>query len=309
MKKAMKVIGIIVIIGIIAVFVGIKYLNSVPTPSKDYWSKLETGGEIEKKYLEDGGYDVSYQEDPAIQYFEKYEIWYPTELKDTDRRYPVIVVNNGTGWKASRSKYIYEHYASWGFIVIGNEDGYTWNGFSAEMAIRHLERLNSIKTVGDDNAENIFYQKIDFDNVGVVGHSQGGVGVFNALTSIDHSGIFKTGIALSPTGKELAEGIEWSYEASKIAVPVLLISGEGGGDDWVVTGEGLQAIYDDISAQKVMVRRKNTAHGATQMSADGYVIAWFRWQLMGDTEAAGAFAADGELSRNGLYCDFRTNIE
>ena len=45
----------------------------------------------------------------------------------------------------------------------------------------------------------------------------------------------------------------------------MLISGEGGGDDWVVTGEGLTAIYDDISADKVMLRRKNTDHGKTQL--------------------------------------------
>ncbi len=39
-------------------------------------------------------------EEKAMQVFEKYEIWYPSGLKDLNKKYPVIVVNNGTGWKA-----------------------------------------------------------------------------------------------------------------------------------------------------------------------------------------------------------------
>lgn len=90
----------------------------------------------------------------------------------------------------------------------------------------------------------------------------------------------------------------------------MLISGEGGGDDWVVTGEGLTAIYDDISADKVMLRRKNTDHGKTQYSEDGYVMAWFMWQLQGDENAAKAFAGDGaEILTNPLYQDQRIAIK
>lgn len=38
--------------------------------------------------------------------------------------------------------------------------------------------------------ENIFFQKIDFENVGIVGHSQGGMGVINAITTQQQSDIF-----------------------------------------------------------------------------------------------------------------------
>lgn len=49
--------------------------------------------------------------------------------------------------------------------------------------------------------------------------------------------------------------------------------GAGGGDDWVVTGEQLKQIYDDIPADKAALRRKDTAHGQVLYSPDGYVIA------------------------------------
>lgn len=308
MKKALKIIGIVILCIIIFIVILLMCLSKMSALKKDYIEKIETGGDIEAKYLKDGVYEVSYYEEAAVQVFEKYEIFYPKELETEAKVYPVIVVCNGTGWKASNSKPIYERYASWGFIVIATEETHSWNAFGADMCVAHLQRLNDNQTMNDE--ENIFYQKIDFNNVGIIGHSQGGVGVINAITDTEHKNIYKAAIALSPTNKELAEALEWPYDAALINIPIMLISGEGGGDDWVVTGEGLTAIYDDISADKVMLRRKNTDHGKTQYSEDGYVMAWFMWQLQGDENAAKAFAGDGaEILTNPLYQDQRIAIK
>ncbi len=307
MRKALKIIGIIIICIVILVVILLMYLSNKSAIAKDYTKKIETGGDIEAKYLGDGVYEVSYYEKTAVQVFEKYEIYYPKELETEDKVYPVIVVCNGTGWKASKSKPIYEHYASWGFIVIATEETHSWNAFGAEMCVVHLQRLNENPVINDK--ENIFYQKVDFDNIGIIGHSQGGVGVINAITNTKHKDTYKTAVALSPTNKELAEALEWPYNAALINVPTMLISGEGGGDDWVVTGEGLTAIYDDILSDKVMLRRKNTDHGKTQYSEDGYVMAWFMWQLQGDEEAAKAFIGENpELLSNPLYQDQKINM-
>ena len=302
MKKMLKIIGIIFLCIAVFVVILLVYLSNKSAVAKDYIKKIETGGDIEAKYLGDGAYEVSYYEEKAVQVFEKYEIYYPTELETEDKVYPVIVVCNGTGWKASKSKSVYEHYASWGFIVIATEETYSWNAFGAEMCVVHLQRLNDNQVI--NGKENIFYQKIDFDQAGIIGHSQGGVGVINAITNTEHKNIYRTAVALSPTNKELAEALEWPYNAAQITVPIMLVSGEGGGDDWVVTGEGLKAIYDDIPGDKVMLRRRNTDHGKTQYSEDGYVTAWFMWQLQGDAEAAKAFAGENpELLNNPLYQD------
>ncbi|MCI8402706.1 MAG: lipase [Lachnospiraceae bacterium] len=304
MKKVLTIIGITILCIVILIVILLVYLSTKPAITKDYIKKIETGGDIEAKYLGDGAYEVSYYEEAAMQVFEKYEIYYPKELETGDKAYPVIVVCNGTGWKASKSKPIYEHYASWGFIVIATEETHSWNAFGAEMCVVHLQRLNDNQMIND--RENIFYQKIDFDNVGIIGHSQGGVGVINAITNTEHKNTYKTAIALSPTNQELAETLEWPYNAARINIPIMLISGEGGGDDWVVTGEGLTTIYDDIPADKVMSRRKNTDHGKTQYSEDGYVMAWFMWQLQGDEEAAKAFIGDNpEIMNNKWYQDQR----
>lgn len=307
MKKVVKIVGLILLAVIVVVIAGFQVIGRLPSPAAGYQKKLETGGVIEAEYLKSGPYETAYYEEKAMQVFEKYEIFYPAGLADQTGKYPVIVVCNGTGWKASKSKTVYERYASWGFIVIASEEAYSWNAFGAEMAIRHLERLNDNKII--DEKENIFYQKIDFDNVGIIGHSQGGVGVFNAITNTEHKDVYKAAIALSPTNKALAQALEWPYDAMKTDVPIMLVSGEGGGDDWVVTLEGLTEIYDDIRSQKVMLRRKNTPHGETQYSEDGYVTAWFMWHLQGDQNAAKAFVGDqAELLTNPLYQDQRIDM-
>lgn len=309
MKKVLKAMGIALLAIVILIGVFFFWLTHRDASLKEnYRDEIQTGGALEASYLKDGPYAASYYEDPAFQVFEKYEISYPAELETENKKYPVIVVCNGTGWKGSLSKAQHQFYASYGFIVIATEETYSWNGFGAEMCIRHLERLNNYQRLNDK--ENVFYQKIDFDHVGIIGHSQGGVGVLNAITNTEHKSIYKAAVALSPTNQQLAEALEWPYHADQITAPILLVSGAGGGDDWVVTREGLEAIYDQIPGDKVMMRRKNTEHGRTLTAEDGYIMAWFMWQLQEDKEAARAFVGeDAEIQTNPLYQDIQTNLE
>lgn len=307
MRKALKIIGIIVLILIVGISILLKFLGSRPVVPANYTQDTETGGPIEAKYMATGSHEVSTYEEPVLQSFSKYTIDYPTELETTDKKYPVIVVCNGSGTPISKYLSVPEHFASWGFIVIGTEEEYDWSGFSAEMCIRHLQKLNDNESIGEN--KNIFYQKVDFDNVGIVGHSQGGVGVLNAITAQKHADIYKTAVSLSPTNKELAHNLEWDYDAALVDTPILLIAGAGGGDDWVITGEQLQSIYSDIDRNKVMLRRKDTPHNETLYAANGYVTAWFIWHLQDDDEAAKAFAGDNaEIYMNGLYQDQHANL-
>lgn len=101
--------------------------------------------------------------------------------------------------------------------MVGTEEKNAWNAFGAEMSLRYLERWNENQQIED--TKSIFYHKIDFDNVGVVGHSQGGVGVINAITDTKHSSTYKTAVSLSPTNKELAHNLFWDYDATQINIP------------------------------------------------------------------------------------------
>lgn len=330
MKRALKIIGIILLTVIIIVIIIQKICGSRPADPTDqetvetqtvggwlssfkyaaptdYQTTVETGGDIEKKYMQNGNYEVSTNENAVLQQFKKFIIYYPTELETTDKKYPVIVICNGSGTPISKYPAVAKHLASWGFIVIGTEENYSWNAFGAEMCLRYLERFNDNEKIEDTIS--VFYQKVDFNHVGIVGHSQGGVGVINAITDTTHKNVYKTAVSLSPTNKELAHNLLWDYDASLIDIPIMLISGEGGGDDWVITGEQLQAIYDDIHSDKLMARRLGTAHNEMLYAANGYVTAWFMWHLQGDKEAAGAFTGvNAEILNNSLYQDQKQDL-
>lgn len=56
-----------------------------------------------------------------------------------------------------------------------------------------------------------------------------------------------------------------------------------------------------------MARKKDCEHGQMLYSADGYVTAWFMWQLKDDQNAAKAFFANNaEIKSNRLYQDVQT---
>ena len=307
MKTTQRLLALASLVLLLNSCVTMAILSKKQAAPKNYQTKVQTEGIIEKKYMANGPYAVSCHEDGALQVFEKYLTFYPSELETKAGKWPVIVLCNGSGTPLSKYTTVAKHYASWGFLVIGTEEKFSWNAFGAEMSLRYLEIMNGNEKVGDKAS--VFYQKVDFEHVGIVGHSQGGVGVISAVTNTDHKDVYKTAVALSPTNIELAKGIMWDYDASKIQVPIMLVSGEGGGDDWVVTGEQLKAIYDEIPGSRLMVRRKDTPHGETLYSANGYVCAWFMWQLKGDIEASSAFiGASPEIINNSLYQDQRSAV-
>lgn len=297
--KYLKLVALLVLVGLVLLFL---MLSRKPVAPKTYQAQIETGGQLEKTYLSQGEHKVLKYEEPILQEFGKFIIYYPEELTTTTKTYPVIVLTNGSGTPLSKYPSVAEHFASWGFIVIGTEEHYSWNAFGAEMSLRYLEKMTTNQQVGDK--ESFLYQKVDFSNVGIVGHSQGGVGVFNALTTTDHKAAYKAAVALSPTNQELAKNLMWDYDLSGIDVPIMLISGAGGGDDWVVTGEQLQAIYNGISSPKLKLRRSNTGHGEMLYASNGYVLAWFMWHLQGDEVAKTAFVGgQAEIMTNPLYQD------
>lgn len=303
----MKQVWIMIGFGILAFLVLLVWLQKRPAVPSHYQQKAGAGGPLEAKYLASGPYETVFYEEKAMQDFKKYEIYYPAALRDADQRFPVLVLNNGTGVPLSRYSALARHFASWGFVVIGTEEAYAWDGFGAEMCVRHLEKLNESETIQE--RENIFYQKIDLDHMGIAGHSQGAVGVFNAITAQPHHACFKAAAALSPTNMELAAALEWNYKPGQVKIPILLISGAGGGDDAVVSGDQLKAIYDEICGDKVMMRCADTAHGEMLYKADGCVLAWFMWQLQGDEEAAEIFSGpQPEAARSAKYQDFAADF-
>ena len=129
---------------------------------------------------------------------------------------------------------------------------------------------------------------------------------------MEHKDKYKTAIALSPTHEETAHQFGWKYDLTKINIPTLMIAGTNGDFETqsVIPIEKMIEMYNKIPSSKVMLRRIGAEHGQMLYSADGYVTAWFMWQLQEDKEAGKAFIRDNpEIKNNELYQDIQLSVE
>lgn len=305
MKKMLKIIGIILFIPIVLIIGLLVLLSFIPAVPKNYTKEVKTGGYFEKKYLAMGEYKVKSTKSKATELTKYNYVYYPEELESSNRKYPVVVVLNGTGILPKNYKSLFRHFASWGFIVVGNDDGSTGFGASADETIDYIKKANKDK-------DSVFYEKIDMDHIGITGHSQGGAGVFTSISIMEHKDEYKTAVALSPTHEETALAFGWNYDLTKINIPILMIAGTEGDFETklVLSIEKMVDMYEKIPSSKVMMRRVGAEHGQMLYMADGYVTAWFMWQLQGDEEASKAFLGDNpEILTNELYQDQKINLD
>lgn len=305
MKKMLKIIGIIILIPIVFIIGLLALLSFVPAVPKNYTKEVKTGGDIEAKYLRMGKYKVKSTKSKATELTKYNYVYYPEELESSNKKYPVVVVLNGTGVLPKKYKALFKHLASWGFVVVGNDDGSTGFGKSSDETMDYIKKANEDK-------DSVLYGKIDIDNIGITGHSQGGAGVFTSISIMEHKDEYKTAVALSPTHEETALAFGWNYDLTKIDIPTLMIAGTKGDFEtkMVLPIEKMIDMYEKIPSSKVMMRRIDAEHGQMLYSADGYVTAWFMYYLQDDREAGKAFLGDNpEIRNNSLYQDIKIDMD
>ena len=321
MFETMQKIAIAVLVGMAAVGAIQDWSRDVPSVTADYYTQTQTGGEIEEIYTAMGEYDVDYAEYPAQDLLIKqYKIWYPSALAGEEgREWPIVVMANGTGVPASRYAPVFRHLASWGFVVIGNEMQNSWSGGASAGALDLLAELN-------EDPSSLFYHKLDLDNVGSAGHSQGAIGAINAVTAQPNGDSYKALYLASTPSSLYASTLEWAYDPALIDVPCfmtagtgLLDAGEAGSPE--VAEEAQEVSISPLWSQeknyglipdsvpKLRARRTGADHAEMLPWPDGYMTAWFMYWLQGD-EAAGRafFGPDAEIVHNPLWQDIEKNL-
>ena len=298
MFETMQKIAIAVLVGMAAVGAIQDWSRDVPSVTADYYAQTQTGGEIEETYTAMGEYDVDYAEYPAQDLLIKqYKIWYPSALAGEEgREWPIVVMANGTGVPASR-----------------------WSGGASAGALDLLAELN-------EDPSSLFYHKLDLDNVGSAGHSQGAIGAINAVTAQPNGDSYKALYLASTPSSLYASTLEWAYDPALIDVPCfmtagtgLLDAGEAGSPE--VAEEAQEVSISPLWSQeenyglipdsvpKLRARRTGADHAEMLPWPDGYMTAWFMYWLQGD-EAAGRafFGPDAEIVHNPLWQDIEKNL-
>lgn len=270
--------------------------------SDGYQDRFDYTSTLEKKYAADGSYAVKHESHDAVEpRVGQHQVWYPSAVATSDRRWPAVVLANGTGVNASRYDVIFRHMASWGFIVVGNEDAGSWDGLTTILSLQHLLDL-------DKDPSSPLYGKVDTSAIGLAGHSQGGVAVYNAATRYDQSHLFKAICPQSSPSLDLADGLKWPYYPSRVSVPTLMMAGTGDVDaNTICPLASLLQNYDSIADQPVMMGRiKSVDHGDVLPRGEAYTVAWMLYWLCGDSEAARCFVGDdAEMLANSQWQDVK----
>ena len=319
MRKVMKIVLILLGAILILLIAGFFYIKSkLPNGggnndiTEGYYERFHSDAPLEMRYANPGAFETSYTEFVSDnESIGKVRVWYPTELEGSDKMWPMIMVVNASGTPASSYEPFFFRLASWGFVVVGNEDGQTGNGQTASIT------LDFMLNVPSDSA---LARKIDYSNMGIIGYSQGGAGAICAVTNYENGALYKaifTGSAAYPT---LAKNMGWEYDASKVTIPYFMVAGTGKSDDsgsdpetsygGVSPLSALTSNYNSISddVQKVRARAVGAEHEQMLMRSDGYMTAWMLYQLAGDEEAAAVFVGENaEILHNNNWQDVEKN--
>ena len=317
-----KVLTIVLILAAILLALGIAafyYIKSM-MPNGDgnnnivegYYKAFRSDAPLEMKYAQLGIHDTAYTEFPSDNApIGKVRIWYPKALEDSEKTWPMIMVVNASGTPAASYEPFFVRLASWGFVVVGNEDGQTGTGETASVT------LDFMLNMPVDSARS---GKIDYDSMGIIGYSQGGAGAICAVTNYENGALYKamfTGSAAYPT---LARNMGWAYDASKITIPYFMVAGTGKSDD---SGNDPETSYGGVSPLSTLIANYNSIadnvprvraravgaeHEQMLMRSDGYMTAWMLYQLTGDGEAESVFIGeDAEILHNANWQDVEKN--
>ena len=218
MSKFIKAAPAVIIIVALALILmlGRNILDSkLPALGGNYYKDFKSDAELEYKYSQKGEFDVdNYTLEEPTATGGAVNVWYP---RNTDgRKVPMIIVANPSKLPATNYKPFFERLASWGFVVVGNEDQQSGNGKSASEALEAMKGLVETHPLRD---------VIDYDRIGIVGYSQGGSGALAAATEYDNGKEYKaifTGSAVEP---KLSESMGWIYDTSKIQASYFMTAG------------------------------------------------------------------------------------
>ena len=319
MKKVLKVLGIIVIVIVLllaalVIFNRIKTHRALNTPiyPDNYYEyyAAQAGGPLEARYTGRGSDEVENIVIPSDnQSIGNIRIYFPARLRGGQEKLPLVMVVNGSLTPAKIYLPFFERLASWGFIVVGNDDPQPGNGDTAAITLDYV--LNGSEIRGN----------VDTENMGITGYSQGGAGALCAVTKHENGSQYKAIFTGSAAYPFLAGNMGWGYDPAAIKIPYFMTAATGTSDDrglqdinsgfaGVAPLQSLIDIYQAMPDQVIKLRARcaEAEHTDMVIRTDGYMTAWFLYHLQGNEEAEAAlFGENAEILTNPKWQDVEKN--
>ncbi len=216
-------------------------------------------------------------------------IFYPSDIAESDEKYPVISWANGTMCPPILYYGLLSKIAESGYIVVANTSVMSADGTGQIASIDYILSEN-------EDAESVLFGKADTENIGVIGHSQGGRSAVNAAASDS-----RIDCVLSLAGSNFTE------EAEKLTTPTFFVAGEM--DFIVFAPQWIKTAYNSCNADAVYASLKKAIHTTCIFKPEAYsayAIEWFNAFLKNDSEAMNIFKTDGELSNDSAWKDYQS---
>lgn len=208
-------------------------------------------------------------------------VLYPTEMKSNNEKYPVISWANGTMCAPGLYYELLSQIAAGGYIVVTNTNVMSADGKAQIKSIDYILEKNN-------NPESIFYQRVDVENIGVAGHSQGGRSSVNAAVADA-----RIDCVLSIAGSN------YKSEATQLSTPTFFMTGSL--DSIVMPAMWVKPAYKACTGTAVYASLQGAIHTSCIVNPSAYTdyaISWFDAFLKDDANAKAIFMEGGALSQD-----------
>jgi dienelactone hydrolase len=193
-------------------------------------------------------------------------VYYPTATG----RYPVVAISPGFTARWSSISWLGSRLASWGFVVVGIET----NSIFDQPGSRGTQLLAALNWAVN-SAPTAVRSRADGNNRGVAGHSMGGGGSLEALSS-DTSGLVKAAVPLAPWNSDKTWG--------QVNEAVFIVGGEN--DSVAPVASHSILFYNSLGGPKTYVELNNASHFFPQSAnatTSRAIVSWFKRWLNNDT--------------------------
>ena len=193
-------------------------------------------------------------------------VYYPTATG----RFPVVAISPGFTARWSSISWLGPRLASWGFVVVGIETNSVFDQ-PESRGDQLLAALNWAVNSGPSAVRS----RVDPNNRGVAGHSMGGGGSLEALSS-DSTGLVKAAVPLAPWNTDKTWG--------EVSEAVFIVGGEN--DSVAPVNNHSIPFYNSLSGPRTYLELNNASHFFPQSpnaSASRAIVSWFKRWLSNDT--------------------------
>jgi Chlorophyllase enzyme len=195
-------------------------------------------------------------------------------------KYPVITWANGTCGLIHGYSALLSTLASHGFVIVASNS--TWTNTAPTDTVQ-LKALDYAKALNED-PKSVLYQKLDMEHIGAMGHSQGAAAtnVADSDPRIDSIILWNGGVSNEKPFLNVSG--ERDVSATTPASMTTDVNG--------ATQPGAWVYYHKIPETGGTATGHLTLMEQPERVVD-MAIAWWKWQLKGDTEAKKMFVGDG----------------